>query len=164
MVELDLHPDSRGSFVEIWRQEWLPDRPEMVQANHSEKVAGSLVGLHYHLRQADYWYVASGEARVILYDLRAGSATSGAAELLDLGDSRRLGLYIPPGVAHGFAARSPLVLWYLVDRYYDPGDEHGVAWDDPQLALDWGVADPVLSQRDQRNPRLSEIPPGLLPR
>lgn len=164
VIELDPHPDSRGSFVETWRKEWFPGRPDMVQANHSEKVAGSIVGLHYHLRQADYWYLASGEARVVLYDLRASATTRGATEALDLGGSLRRGVYIPPGVAHGFAARSPLVLWYLVDRYYDPGDEHGLAWNDPALGVDWGVEAPVLSLRDQRNPRLSEIPPERLPR
>jgi dTDP-4-dehydrorhamnose 3,5-epimerase len=164
IVELDVHADVRGTFVEPWRAEWFPGRPDMVQANHSEKVARSLVGLHYHLRQADYWYGASGFAKVVLYDLRAESGTSGTTMPLELGETERRGIYIPPGVAHGFATRSQFTLWYMVDHYYDPQDELGVAWDDPDLGIDWEIADPILSARDQHNPRLSEIPPSQLPR
>jgi dTDP-4-dehydrorhamnose 3,5-epimerase len=163
VVELDVHADQRGTFVEPWRKEWFPDRPDMVQANHSEKVLGSLVGLHYHLKQADYWYVVRGRATVVLKDLRPGSPTSTRTLVLELGEADRRGVYIPPGVAHGFAAHSALTLWYMVDRTYDPDDELGVAWDDPDLAIDWGIPDPVLSVRDQRNPRLAEIPAELLP-
>ncbi len=164
IVELDVHTDGRGSFVEPWRREWFPGRPDMVQANHSEKLAGSLVGLHYHLTQADYWYVVSGLAKVVLHDLRAGSGTRDTTMTFELAETERRGVYIPPGVAHGFATRTPFTLWYMVDHYYDPKEELGVAWDDPDLAIDWAVTDPVLSARDQHNPRLSEIPPDRLPR
>jgi dTDP-4-dehydrorhamnose 3,5-epimerase len=84
--------------------------------------------------------------------------------LLDLIGSAQRGLYIPPGVAHGFATHTDFVLWYMVDHYYDPSDELGVAWDDPDLAIDWGIAEPVLSGRDQSNPRRAEIPDDRLPR
>jgi dTDP-4-dehydrorhamnose 3,5-epimerase len=163
VVELDVHADQRGTFVEPWRKEWLPDRPDMVQANHSEKVAGSLVGLHYHLHQADYWYVVAGEATVALHDLRRSSRTRGRTLMLRLSGDRRRGVYIPPGVGHGFAAVSALTLLYLVDGYYNPEDELGVAWDDPDLGIDWGLADPVVSLRDQANPRLADIPSHRLP-
>jgi dTDP-4-dehydrorhamnose 3,5-epimerase len=156
--------DPRGRFVESWRREWVPGGREMVQANRSDKVAGSLVGLHYHLHQADYWYVVSGRARSVLHDLRAGSPTEGVTMAVEQGDGHDCGLYIPPGVAHGFAAHTDLTMTYLVDRYYDPADELGVAWDDPALAIDWGVADPVLSGRDRSNPRRADIPPTLVPR
>jgi len=66
-------------------------------------------------------------------------------------------------VAHGFASLTDLTLWYLVDGYYNPEDELGVAWDDPAIDGDWGVADPVLSARDQVNPMRHEIPPGRQP-
>ena len=63
-------------------------------------------------------------------------------------------------MAHGFASLTDLTLWYLVDSYYNPDDELGVAWDDPAIAADWGVADPVVSLRDQSNPQRSQIDPG----
>jgi dTDP-4-dehydrorhamnose 3,5-epimerase len=66
-------------------------------------------------------------------------------------------------VAHGFAALTDLMITYLVDSYYNPEDELGVAWDDPEIGADWGVADPILSARDQANPRRNDIAPGRRP-
>jgi dTDP-4-dehydrorhamnose 3,5-epimerase len=159
------HGDPRGRFAETYRRSWFPEGREMVQGNRSDKQAGSLVGLHYHLHQADYWYVIRGMARVILHDLREGSSTEGATLALDMGggEENDLGLYIPPGVGHGFAALTDLTLTYLVDQYYSPDDELGVAWDDPDIGADWGVADPILSARDKHNPRKADLPPGLRP-
>ncbi|HXZ82178.1 MAG TPA: dTDP-4-dehydrorhamnose 3,5-epimerase [Acidimicrobiales bacterium] len=158
-----VHGDERGRFVETYRRSWFPLGREMVQANRSDKSQGAVVGLHYHLHQADYWYLTRGRARVVLYDLRVGSPTEGALELIDLGDEER-GVFIPPGVAHGFASLTDLTLTYLVDAYYNAHDELGVAWNDPDIGANWGVADPVLSERDGRNPRRSQIPDALLPR
>ena len=163
MVDHDEHRDVRGSFVETWRKEWFKGVPDMVQANRSDKVAGSVVAFHYHLRQADYWYVVAGAARVVLHDLRTDSATSGATITLEMNGSSQRAVYIPPGVAHGFSALTDLVLWYLVDHPYDPEDELGVAWDDPDLGVDWGVGEPVISERDRHNPRRADIPPDRLP-
>jgi len=163
LVEPTVHGDERGRFVETYRRSWFPLGREMVQANRSDKAQGAVVGLHYHLHQADYWYVTRGCTRVVLYDLRVGSSTEGALETIDLGDDER-GVFIPPGVAHGFASLTDLTLVYLVDAYYNARDELGVAWDDPAIAVDWGVTDPVLSARDRSNPRRSEIPDALLPR
>src|SRR5207244_5051342 len=103
--------------------------------------------------QADYWYVPRGRARVVLHDLRQGSPTDGATLTMDMGDGNEVGLFIPPGVAHGFAAVTDLTITYLVDQYYNPDDELGVAWDDPDLAVDWGVADPVVAKRDKASRR-----------
>jgi dTDP-4-dehydrorhamnose 3,5-epimerase len=66
-------------------------------------------------------------------------------------------------VAHGFAARSALTITYLVDGYYNPADELGVAWDDPEIGADWGVAEPILSERDRTNPRRADLPAGRRP-
>ena len=156
--------DDRGRFVETYRREWIPRGREMIQGNRSEKVANSLVGLHYHLHQADYWYVLRGRARVVLADLRVGSPTEGATMEIDLDGEIEQGLFIPPGVAHGFASHTDLLLWYLVDNYYNPDDELGVAFDDTALGVDWGVADPVVSERDRQNPRVADIPDALRPR
>jgi dTDP-4-dehydrorhamnose 3,5-epimerase len=164
LVEPDVHGDDRGRFVETYRRQWLPLGREMVQANRSEKSAGALVGLHYHLHQADYWYVLRGTARVVLHDLRAGSPTDGTTEALDLSGDQDRGLFIPPGVAHGFAALTDVLLWYLVDGYYNPDDELGLAYDDPEVGADWGIGNPVVSERDRTNPRRADIVDALRPR
>jgi dTDP-4-dehydrorhamnose 3,5-epimerase len=164
LVEPEVWGDDRGRFVETYRRSWLPLGREMVQANRSEKQAGALIGLHYHLHQADYWFTLRGHARVVLHDLREGSPTDGVTQMIDLdGDSDR-GLFIPPGVAHGFGAVTDVLLWYMVDGYYNPADELGVAWDDPDISADWGIGDPVLSERDRKNPRRSDIPDVFRPR
>ena len=166
VVNPEVHADQRGIFVETWRRQWVPGGREMVQANRADRQAGSLVGLHYHLHQADFWYVAAGRARVVLHDLRVGSPTDGATESFNLGGdgtARHRGVYIPPGVAHGFAALSDVTMTYLVDCLYDPDDELGLAWNDREVAADWGLADPVLSDRDNANPLRSDIPDRLRP-
>jgi dTDP-4-dehydrorhamnose 3,5-epimerase len=165
IVTPDAHGDARGRFVETYRREWFgPDGREMVQANRSDRRAGAVVAFHYHLHQADYWYVLRGRARVILHDLRTGSPTEGATLAVELGDENEQGVYVPPGVAHGFAALTDLTLTYLVDHYYDPADELGVAWDDPDIGADWGVVDPLLSERDHHNPPRAQIPAEKRPR
>ncbi len=163
VVEPAVHGDERGRFVETYRRSWFPAGREMVQGNRSDKDAGSLVGLHYHLHQADYWYFTRGRARVVLHDLRDGSATDGNTLNLDMGDDDERGVFIPPGVAHGFASLSDLTVTYLVDQYYNGADELGVAWDDPDIDADWGLTDPVLSKRDQSNPLRVDIPAGRRP-
>ena len=82
---------------------------------------------------------------------------------LDLDGEVDRGVFIPPGVAHGFASHSDLLMWYLVDSYYNPADELGVAWDDPDIAASWGVNDPVLSKRDRENPRRTELADAVRP-
>lgn len=162
VVEPTVHGDERGLFVETYRREWIPGAREMIQSNRGDRQQGAIVGLHYHLHQADYWYVPFGRCRVVLHDLRDGSPTDGATLVVDIGrgpdgthDHR--GVYIPPGVAHGFAALSDMTITYLVDGYYNPSDELGMAWDDPAVGADWGVTQPLLSGRDRSNPRRDDI-------
>jgi dTDP-4-dehydrorhamnose 3,5-epimerase len=163
VVVPDVHGDVRGRFIETYRREWFPHGREMLQGNRGDRRAGAITGLHYHLHQADYWYVPFGRARVILHDLREGGPTDGATLGLELSDENHLGVFIPPGVAHGFAALTDMTITYLVDNYYNPADELGVAWDDPDVDADWGVTDPVLSGRDQANPRRKDLPAGRRP-
>jgi dTDP-4-dehydrorhamnose 3,5-epimerase len=163
IVDPDVHGDERGFFVETYRRQWFPHGREMIQGNRGDRKAGSVVGLHYHLHQADYWYVPFGTARVVLHDLREGGPTDGATLTLELSGENHVGVFIPPGVAHGFAALTDVTITYLVDQYYNPEDELGVAWDDPEIAADWGVADPVVSDRDRSNPSRAEIPAGRQP-
>jgi dTDP-4-dehydrorhamnose 3,5-epimerase len=164
IVDPVVHGDARGYFVETYRRQWIPSGREMVQGNRGDRQAGAVVGLHYHLHQADYWYVPEGRARVVLHDLRDGSPTDGNTMMLDLGRAEdgthsHRGVYIPPGVAHGFGALSDMTITYLVDGYYNPADELGVAWDDPEIGAEWGINDPILSDRDQKNPARSDIEP-----
>jgi dTDP-4-dehydrorhamnose 3,5-epimerase len=163
VVEPQAHGDARGRFVESYRRSWFPAGREMVQANRSDKAAGTVVGLHYHLHQADYWYFTKGGALVVLHDLREGSSTDGATLELEMGDADGRGVFIPPGVAHGFAALTDLTITYLVDQYYNAADELGVAWDDPEIKADWRVTEPILSDRDRRNPLRADIPAGRRP-
>ena len=160
--DLVAHDDDRGSVSEIFRQDWLPGADAMVQANVSRSRAGVLRGLHVHREQADYWVVLAGSAFVGLADLRAGSPTEGRAASVRLdAEQARSALYIPPGVAHGYYAETDLLLQYLVDRTYTGGDEFGVAWDDPDLGIDWPDRRPTLSERDRSNARLSEVRASL---
>jgi dTDP-4-dehydrorhamnose 3,5-epimerase len=164
VVEPDVHGDQRGRFVETYRREWFGmTGREMVQGNRAVRQAGAIVGLHYHLHQADYWYVLAGRARVVLHDLRDGSTTERATMSFDLDGEVEKGVFIPPGVAHGFASLTDMTLTYMVDSYYNPADELGVAWDDPEIAADWGITNPVLSARDQVNPSRAQIPAGRRP-
>jgi dTDP-4-dehydrorhamnose 3,5-epimerase len=97
-----------------------------------------------------------------------GSPTDGATQWLDLGvqedgSHSHRGIFIPPGVAHGFGALTDMTITYLVDGYYNSTDECGVAWDDPEIAADWGISDPILSERDKTNPRRADIEPQWRP-
>jgi dTDP-4-dehydrorhamnose 3,5-epimerase len=163
VVDPKVFRDDRGMFVESFRQEWIPGSPPMVQANRADRQRGCLVGLHYHLHQADYWYVPAGHAYVVLHDLRRSSGTYGESLTLDLGRGEHRGVYIPPGVAHGFYALTDLTITYLVDRYYDPADELGLAWDDPEIGVDCPTTAPILSERDSSNPHRADIPVELQP-
>ena len=157
VVDLRVHPDARGSFVEFYRESWLPTARSALQGNISRSTAGSLRALHFHRMQWDYWFVAAGEMFVAMADLRTGSPTERAVSTMRLSAETPRGLFIPPGVAHGFLAVTDLTLGYLVDRYFDGSDEWGIAWNDPELGIDWPATDPVLSERDRNNPRLAEV-------
>ena len=137
--------DPRGFFSEIARF------GDYRQANHSHSRRGVLRGLHYHLTQADLWYVVRGTAQVALADLRGDEPV---VKTLTVGDTSPCTIYVPPRVAHGFLALTDVDLVYLVTQEYDASDEHGVAWDDPSLAIPWEIQDPILSDRDRANPRL----------
>lgn len=163
IVSLTGHPDDRGRFMETFRQEWFPGKPAMVQGNRSDSSAGTVRALHFHRKQADYWYVPNGTIMVGLYDLRRSSPSRGTSKAFQIGEGNEVGVYIPPGVAHGFQAVTDATLTYLVDNYYDPDDEHGVAWDDPDIAIPWPHPAAALSDRDKANPRLTDIAEADLP-
>lgn len=164
-VTIKAWEDERGRFMETFRREWFPWVDwERLQGNRSDSRAGVLRGLHYHHHQIDYWYVPKGTIRVGMVDLRPSSPTYMATETLEIGEADNLGVFIPIGVAHGFLALTDATLMYMVNNYYNGGvDENGVAWNDPDIRLDWGVSQPLLSPRDQQNRFLRDIPPENLP-
>jgi dTDP-4-dehydrorhamnose 3,5-epimerase len=147
-----VHGDARGRFVEVFRSTDVPEA--MAQSNHSRSAAGVLRGLHYHRHQADLWYLVSGRAQVGLADLRRRGAAP-VTQTLVLDGETPTAVYVPSGVAHGYLALTEIDLVYWVTREYDPADEHGIAWDDPGLGIDWQLdAAPIVSERDAHNPPL----------
>lgn len=165
IVTLKAFADDRGRFIETFRKAWFPQRTwERIQTNRSDSKAGVLRGLHFHHHQVDYWYVPRGTIRVGLCDLRPSSPTFMATQTLEIGDDNQVGVFIPVGVAHGFFALTDATLTYLVDNYYDGDDEHGVAWNDPDLGVAWGAENPLLSPRDAQNPRWGNIPTEKRPK
>ncbi|MFN8016021.1 MAG: dTDP-4-dehydrorhamnose 3,5-epimerase family protein [Acidimicrobiia bacterium] len=164
IITPDVFGDERGMFVETFRQEWLPENaPTMVQGNRATRKKGSLVGLHYHLFQEDFWYVPFGTALVALHDLREGSPTNGKSQTLEISGEDHRGVYIPRGVAHGFLALTDMTITYLVDNYYNGSDELGVLYSDPELGFDWPLQDLTVSNRDKENPKRSEIKDEIRP-
>jgi dTDP-4-dehydrorhamnose 3,5-epimerase len=165
MVRPRAFADARGEFMEIFRCEWFPQVDwAKTQSNRSISKANVLRGLHYHFRQVDYWYVPQGRIRAGLFDLRPHSPTYKAALTVEMGEENNIGLFIPVGVAHGFYAVTDCTLIYYVNNYYDSSDEHGVAWNDPALNLDWAIqGEPLISERDAKNPCMADIPAHLIP-
>lgn len=164
VVDLKLFGDDRGRFIETFRTEWFPERSwGQVQSNRSDSIAGVLRGLHYHFHQVDYWYVLQGHIRIGLADLRRSSPTHGASVVLDVDGAVPQGIFIPSGVAHGYFALTDATIVYVVDQFYNGHDEMGVAWNDPDLAVPWGIVSPLLSNRDQQNPFWRNLEPAKLP-
>ena len=164
IVELQAFADPRGRLAEIFRQEWFPSRSwDILQSNRSESAAGVMRGLHYHHHQVDYWHVIRGKLSAALVDVRPDSRAFGTSMMIDMSQEDLLGLFIPIGVAHGFQSLTEVTLLYFVDNYYDGADEFGVAWNDPDLGLEWPIEQPKVSARDAGNPRLRDIPRDALP-
>ena len=136
------HTDARGTLREIWRRSSQPIEVRQVLVTTSEP--GALRGMHYHLRQSDLCYVASGAVFMALVDLRTDPPVT---EEMRLGDSESI--FIPPGVAHGYATDKGATVCYLVTEEIDGSDEFGFRYDDRDAAIRWPVAAPKLSDRDR---------------
>jgi dTDP-4-dehydrorhamnose 3,5-epimerase len=163
LIEPQVHGDSRGFFVETYAvEEWrgLGVDAEFVQQNHSRSSHGTLRGLHFQTSpgQAKLLRCARGEILDVVVDLRKDSVTYGQWEAHVLDDEKHRQLFVPIGFAHGFVVLSEVAdVCYQVSSLYDPATEMGIAWDDPEIGVDWQVADPLLSDRDKTAPHLSEI-------
>ena len=162
--------DSRGFLMETYHQEKfaaLGIRDAFIQDNHSRSRRGTLRGLHAQSRrpQAKLCRVTLGEVLDVALDIRLGSPTFGRYVAVTLSAPGRCQIYIPRGFAHGFLVLSDVAEFqYKCSEFYDAADEIGVAWNDPALAIPWGIADPELSAKDRVLPRLADIPRDQLPR
>jgi dTDP-4-dehydrorhamnose 3,5-epimerase len=163
LLEPAVHGDERGFLVETfsapaWRE--LGVEAEFVQDNHSRSHAGILRGLHFQTRPGQAKLVRCSRGRIwdVAVDLRRDSPTYGRWEGHELDDERHRQLFVPAGFAHGFCVLSEIAdVHYKLSSLYDPATEAGIAWDDPDLAVAWPVADPQVSGRDLSAPRLAQI-------
>jgi dTDP-4-dehydrorhamnose 3,5-epimerase len=169
-IESDVFSDSRGFFLESYHAEKFANlgiTATFVQDNHSRSRRGTVRGLHYQLRhpQAKLCRVIEGEVLDVAVDIRLGSPTFGRWISVNLSASNFRQMFVPAGFAHGFSVLSDTAQFlYKCSDFYRPEDEHGVSWNDPALQIDWQVADPVLSAKDQKYPALATTPREHLPR
>jgi dTDP-4-dehydrorhamnose 3,5-epimerase len=163
LVEPEVHGDERGFLVETFRAEaWreLGVEAEFVQDNQSRSGRGTLRGLHFQTSPGQAKLVRCMRGRIFdaVVDVRRGSPTFGRWEGHELDDEAHRQLYIPVGFAHGFCVLSETAdVAYRLSNYYDPATEAGIAWDDPEVGVEWPLEDPILSERDRSAPRLAEI-------
>lgn len=162
LIEPDVFPDPRGFFMETFHsikyaEHGLP--AVFLQDNHSRSSRGVLRGLHYQLEnpQGKLVRVVSGEVFDVAVDIRRGSPRFGTWVGAVLSEENQRQIYVPPGFAHGFCTLSERAdFLYKCTELYAPGDEYGIAWDDPDIAIEWPQLDYLLSDRDLANPLLSE--------
>jgi dTDP-4-dehydrorhamnose 3,5-epimerase len=163
LIEPAVFRDARGLFLETWsaRKYAAHGIPEaFVQDNQSVSAPGVLRGLHAQHRnpQGKLVRCVRGEVWDVAVDIRRSSPTFGRWVGESLSDENHRQLWIPPGFAHGFCVvRGPAIVEYKCSTPYDRGDEIGVVWNDPRLAITWPVAEPLLSDKDRALPTLDEL-------
>ena len=168
-MEPELHTDNRGSFIETFNQgvfnKVLGGPILFVQDNQSVSNKNVLRGLHFQkglFSQAKLVRVVRGRVRDVVVDLRENSPTFGNHLMVELSEQNRQVLFIPKGFAHGFLAlENQTVFQYKCDAYYHPASERGIIYNDPDLQIDWGIADErlILSEKDRHLPRFKDIFP-----
>lgn len=169
IVRPSVFEDARGFFLETYQERQFAQlgiTERFVQDNHSRSRLGTIRGLHYQLRtqQAKLCRVVSGSVLDVAVDIRVGSPTFGEHVSAVLSAENRLQIFVPRGFAHGFAVLTESAEFlYKCSDFYAPDDEHGIRFDDPDLAIDWGVATPIVSAKDRTHRPLREVPHSLLP-
>jgi dTDP-4-dehydrorhamnose 3,5-epimerase len=154
MLEPKVFRDTRGYFLESYNERTLAEagvRERFVQDNHSFSTRNVVRGLHYQVRpQAKLVRAAVGEILDVTVDLRRSSPTFGRWSATNLSESNHLMLWIPAGFAHGFRVLSENAhVLYKATDFYDPAFERTIAWNDPQLKIDWQLSDPpTISAKD----------------
>lgn len=169
MVQPRSVSDARGHFFESFRETryaaaGIPDR--FIQDNVSRSAGRILRGLHYQIKrpQAQLVTVIRGRIFDVAVDLRPSSSTFGRWFGVELDDSASRQLYMAPGFAHGFCVLSEFAdIHYKVSRYYDPDDEGGLLWCDPDIGIRWPIETPSLSPRDAAYPKLKGLGRDRLP-
>ncbi|MFQ6606390.1 MAG: dTDP-4-dehydrorhamnose 3,5-epimerase [Fidelibacterota bacterium] len=164
-----VHADARGYFFESYREEiyaakGLPTR--FVQDNQAASTQGVLRGLHYqlHFPQGKLVQVVLGTVYDVAVDIRRGSPTFGQYVGYILTEENHHQFYIPEGFAHGYCVISEqAVFQYKCTETYHPEDEYGIRWDDPEIAIDWPIENPLLSEKDASLPALKAVPTHHLP-
>jgi dTDP-4-dehydrorhamnose 3,5-epimerase len=166
VIEPSVFPDERGFFTETYRRQWHTDagipEEEFVQDNHSRSTRGVVRGMHFHIGQgvAKLVRCARGSIVDVIVDLRRGSPTYGQWEGVELDDQSMRMLYVPIGFAHGFCVLSDVAdVLYKQTAYYDPAVERGIAWNDPDVGIEWPlpIDQLIVSERDQQAPRLADL-------
>jgi dTDP-4-dehydrorhamnose 3,5-epimerase len=165
LIELTVHGDNRGYFIETFRQDFLEEvigyRVNFVQDNESRSTKGVLRGLHYQLppyTQAKLVRVIEGSVLDVAVDIRKSSPTFGQYVSVELTAQNKHQLFVPHGFAHGFVVLSDsATLAYKVDNYYAPEHDQGIAFDDEQLKIDWQILSEELqlSDKDRAHPSLA---------
>ncbi len=169
VFEPAVYGDERGFFMETYNADRYGEAglgKVFVQDNHSRSRRGVLRGLHYQLErpQGKLVGVVRGEIFDVAVDIRRGSPTYLQWVGVTLSEENHRQLYIPEGFAHGFCVLSDVAdVMYKCTDVYVPGDDHGILWCDEQIGIDWPVAQPIVSEKDARNPRVKECGEALLP-
>ncbi len=169
IIETDVFGDNRGSFMESYHMARYKKKgilADFVQDNISRSVKGTLRGLHYQVphQQAKLVYVVKGEIFDVALDIRSGSPTFGKWTGVTLSEDNHRQLFIPEGFAHGFCVLSESAVFeYKCSDFYSPESEGGILWSDPDLAIDWPIKAPLLSEKDSVNPCLRNVPKDRLP-
>src|ERR1700733_10437563 len=161
--------DPRGFFLETYHRDKFAElgiTDNFVQDNHSRSSRGTLRGLHYQLphAQGKLCRVVEGEALDVAVDIRLGSPTFGKWTSVLLSAERQNQIFIPRGFAHGFLALTDHVQFlYKCSDFYDSTSEYGIIWNDPDLAISWGVVNPLVSEKDGKYSSLAAMPREFLP-
>ncbi len=150
--------DDRGIFFESFRNDILLSQSidvQFVQDNQSYSKKDVLRGIHFQLKpheQGKLVRVVTGKALDVAVDLRPDSETYGEYVALILDSERNNMLYIPEGFGHGFLVVEDCILQYKCTAYYHPSSDAGIIWNDPDLNINWGINNPVLSEKDANLP------------
>ena len=169
LIEPRVFRDPRGHFLEIFQARRYPEHglpADFVQDNLSYSLRGVVRGLHYQLQfpQGKLIVPLTGEIWDVVLDIRRGSPTFGTWLSMTLTADPCRQLYVPPGFAHGFAVLSDKAsVLYKCTDFYHPEDEYGIIWNDPDLAIPWPAAAPVLSDKDRQYSRLRDLSQEQLP-
>jgi dTDP-4-dehydrorhamnose 3,5-epimerase len=169
VIEPRVFGDERGFFYESWNRPKFAEHgldAQFVQSNVSQSARGVLRGLHYQWPnpQGKLVSVLEGEVYDVAVDVRRGSPTFGRWAAVMLTAQNKRHFWIPEGFAHGFAVVSERATFtYLCTAPYDAAADTSVRWNDAALAIDWPLAQPILSGKDEGAPLLAEIDPARLP-